>query len=130
MRKVRMWVGRLAAIALLVVSHIGCGGSSEHISAQFIVGGDAEHGRQRLRDYGCISCHTISSVTGADGLVGPSLDRIGSRTYIGGVLHNTPANMIRWIQNPPEVDPLTAMPQLGVTESDARDIAAFLYTLR
>jgi len=41
-----------------------------------------------------------------------------------------PPNLIRWIQDPPGVDPLTAMPKLGVSEADARDIASILYTLR
>jgi cytochrome c1 len=52
------------------------------------------------------------------------------RTYIAGVLPNNPANMVRWIVNPPSVDSLTAMPYLGVTAGDARTIAAYLYTLR
>jgi hypothetical protein len=30
---------------------------------------------------------------------------------------------------PQDVDPLSAMPDLGVTREDARDIAAFLYSL-
>ena len=50
------------------------------------------------------------------------------RMYIAGVLPNTPENMLRWLQNPPAVDPLTAMPNLGVTEADARDMAGYLYT--
>jgi hypothetical protein len=55
---------------------------------------------------------------------------MASRTYIGGVLKNTPDNMMRWLQDPPGVDHQTAMPNVRVNESDARDIAAFLYTLR
>jgi cytochrome c1 len=38
--------------------------------------------------------------------------------------------MIRWIQNPQAVDQKTAMPNLGVTDAEARDVAAYLYTLR
>ena len=38
--------------------------------------------------------------------------------------------MIRWIMNPPGVDDKTAMPNLHVTATDARDIAAYLYTLQ
>jgi len=55
---------------------------------------------------------------------------MASRAYVGGVLPNAPDNMIRWIRDPKSVDPLTAMPNVGVTESDARHIAAYLYTLR
>jgi cytochrome c1 len=83
-----------------------------------------------MQQYGCGSCHTIPGIPRANTLVGPSLEHIASRMYIAGVLPNTPANMLRWLQNPPAVDPLTAMPNLGVTEADARDMAGYLYTLR
>jgi cytochrome c len=69
-------------------------------------------------------------VVGADGLVGPPLTGIASRAFIAGVLPNAPDNMIRWIRDPRAVDSLTAMPNTGVTPADARDIAAYLYTLR
>lgn len=91
---------------------------------------DPERGKIAINHYGCASCHTIPGIRGAIGLVGPSLDRIASRTYIAGVLQNTHANMLRWIQNPPQVDDKTAMPNLHITDQDARDIASFLYTLR
>jgi cytochrome c1 len=38
--------------------------------------------------------------------------------------------MIKWIQHPQEIDPKNAMPDMGVTDRDAKDIAAYLYTLR
>ena len=63
-------------------------------------------------------------------MVGPPLGTIAQRVFIAGVLPNEPDNMIRWIENPPGVDPKTAMPYMGVTPRDARDIAAYLYTLR
>jgi cytochrome c1 len=62
--------------------------------------------------------------------VGPNLQGIASRAYIAGVLPNTPDNMVRWIQNPQAVDEKTAMPNVGVSSRDARDIAAYLYTLK
>jgi cytochrome c len=80
--------------------------------------------------YGCGSCHTIPGIRGADALVGPPLDRVASRTYIAGVMANTRDNLVRWIKDPPGVDPLTAMPNLRVNDDDARDIARYLSTLR
>lgn len=67
---------------------------------------------------------------GANGLVGPPLNGIARRVYLAGVLPNTPDNMMRWLQNPQDVQRWTAMPDTGLTEDDARDIASFLYTLR
>jgi cytochrome c len=93
-------------------------------------GGNAARGKELIRSYGCGSCHTIPRVPGAEASVGPSLQGIATHAYIAGVLPNQPENMIRWIMNPPGVDDKTAMPNLHVTATDARDIAAYLYTLQ
>lgn len=92
--------------------------------------GDPQHGRAAIREYGCGSCHVIPGISGADGHTGPSLERIAKRVYLAGVLPNTPDDMARWIREPEVVDPRTAMPNMGVSESDARDITAYLYTLK
>jgi len=91
--------------------------------------GDARAGRDALQQYLCVTCHAIPGVPGAWNYVGPALDQMGERPYIAGVMPNTPANMERWLRNPPAVKPGTAMPDLGVSEQDARDISAFLHTL-
>ena len=91
---------------------------------------DTEHGRTAITKYRCGSCHNIPGIGGAAGTVGPPLDHIAQRVYIAGVLSNEPDNMIRWIENPQAIDPKTAMPYEHVTPRDARDIAAYLYTLR
>jgi cytochrome c2 len=90
---------------------------------------DASRGRVLLREHGCIGCHTVPGVPGATGRVGPRLDRVREQSYIAGVLANSPQNLTTWIRRPQDIDPKTAMPNLGVTETDARDIAAYLYTL-
>jgi mono/diheme cytochrome c family protein len=92
--------------------------------------GNAQAGRRAVTQYLCATCHRISGVAGAYNDVGPPLDGIARRQFIGGVLPNTQENMVRWLRNPPAVDPQTAMPALGLSEQDARDIAAFLYSLK
>jgi len=87
----------------------------------------AARGRGLVTRYGCTSCHTIPG-TGR-GLVGPPLTAFAERQYIGGILVNLPSNAIAWIANPKQYKPGTAMPNLGVPERDAADIAAYLYTL-
>jgi cytochrome c len=116
----------LAASLLLLAS---CGGEAER-RASAMTGGTPSLGREKIMKYGCASCHTIPGIPEADALVGPPLTKIASRAYVGGVLTNTPENMIRWIRDPQGVDPLTAMPNVGVSEEDARDIAGYLYTLK
>jgi cytochrome c1 len=87
-------------------------------------------GRLAIERYGCGACHTIPGVPGARGMVGPPLATVGGRMLIAGMLTNTPQNLVRWIQGPQAVAPGNAMPNLGVSASDARDIAAYLYTRR
>lgn len=114
-----------AAGALLLAA---CGTDRMQRGAD-LTGGDPHRGREQIRRYGCNACHTVPGVPGAEAIVGPPLAGIAGRMYIAGVLSNTPANMVRWIQDPPAVDSLTAMPNVGVTGGDARDIAAYLYSL-
>jgi cytochrome c1 len=59
-------------------------------------------------------------------VVGPPLDGVAARAFIGGHLANRPENMERWIRDPQHVAPGTAMPDLKAGEADARDITAFL----
>jgi cytochrome c len=117
---------RLALIFLLAAA---CHRQDERTSTQ-LTGGDAAKGKQAIASYGCGACHQIRGVNGANGMVGPPLNNIGSRTTLAGQLPNSPDNMIKWIRTPQEVESGTSMPNLGVTENDARDIAAYLYTLR
>ncbi len=102
----------------------------EASNSEQVTGGDPKVGEHLIYAYGCGSCHVIPGVAEANGTVGPTLQRFGSRIYIAGLLVNTPENLFRWISKPQQVDPESAMPNLGVTERQARDIAAYLYTLR
>ena len=83
-----------------------------------------------MRDYGCGACHRIPGVAGANGNVGPSLERLGSRVYLAGFLPNTPENLARWIREPQQIARTTAMPDLGVTAADAHAMAAYLHRSR
>ena len=92
--------------------------------------GNPYAGRRAIDQYACATCHIIPGVTGATRQVGPPLSGMASRSYIAGVLANTQPNMVRWIMSPTRVSANTAMPDLGVSERDARDIAAYLATLK
>lgn len=116
----------LATIFLILSA---CTREGEQAAAE-MTGGNPERGRAAIGRYGCATCHTVPGVTGANGLVGPPLAQIASRVYLAGRLENTPDNMIQWIRNPQAIDEKTAMPNLGVTDVDARDITSYLYTLK
>lgn len=125
----RKW--RVAALLLAtggLGSFLGC--TNPEQEAARLTGGDPGKGPALIRKYGCNACHVIPGIEGARGVAGPPLNGIASRTYLGGQLPNTPENVKRWIQDPQSIERGTAMPNMGVSNEDARHIAAYLFTLR
>ena len=118
------WACAVAALAMIA----GC--SDDTAVSPGAGAGQASRGRELIVRYGCGSCHSIPGVSGANGSVGPPLRGIATRSYVGGALANTPQNMARWIRHPREYDLRTAMPDLGLSEAEARDITAYLYRLK
>lgn len=95
--------------------------------ATAMTGGDRSQAPAIFRRYGCGGCHVIPGIPGADGKVGAPLTDLRQRVYIGGVLNNTPENLVQWIVSPQRFSPSTAMPSTGVSEAEARHLAAYLY---
>lgn len=117
---------------VLLITSVSCRDALDANAAEAIAmtGGDPARGRVMARKYGCQSCHVIPGVTGGEARVGPPLAGVGARSFIGGVLNNSPENMVKWIMDPKRIDSMSAMPNVGVSAPDARHIAAYLYTLR
>jgi cytochrome c2 len=128
----------LASGAVLVAAGIGGAVAKDRVDrahaakvqAARLTGGDADQGKAAIARYGCGGCHQIPGAPGATGQVGPPLAGVSARSYIAGRYANSPDNLVRWIRFPQTLDPGVAMPQMGVGERDARDIAAYLYTLK
>lgn len=87
---------------------------------------DPQRGRQLMAHYQCGRCHVATEVPAAAGRIGPPLDGFGQRSYIAGELPNTPDNLVRWLRDPQAAVPGAAMPRMGLSEADARDVAAYL----
>jgi cytochrome c2 len=111
--------------ALLVLG--GC--EEAGVGSRFTDLGDPENGARYIVQAGCGSCHVIPGIDGAEGLVGPPLNHMGRRIFVAGLLRNTPENMMTWLRNPQQIVPGNAMPDMGLTAEQARDITAYLYTL-
>lgn len=107
----------------------GCTGGRFTRPYTVAMGGYPGGGRQVIEKYRCGSCHTIPGIPAAHGVVGPPLNFMASRTMIAGNFPNNPANLVHWIMAPQSMKPNTAMPELGLTEKEARDAAAYLETL-
>lgn len=94
-----------------------------------IAGAEPERGRAAIRAHGCGACHVIPGIEGAVSWVGPPLNEWARRGYVAGRLPNAPEHLIAWLRDPQAIAPGSAMPNLGLTEAEARDAAAYLYTL-
>lgn len=124
-------IGRRATMASALASMLvlgGCGArEAGPVRAAF---GDPHRGAIWISREGCGACHTIPGVMQAEGLVGPPLIHFSRRTIVAGYLPNTPANLTRWIQHPQELAPGNAMPDGHLDDEQARDIAAYLLSLK
>jgi cytochrome c len=119
------------AISLLVSAVAACQEhSSTTVSTPRIAAADTDRGSQLIASYGCGACHQVPGVDGADGVVGPPLSQFARRVYVAGMVRNTPDNLMDWLKDPQSIVPGNAMPNLGVTTRDARDMAGYLYTLQ
>ena len=126
----------LAVLILLAIAAAGIGGitlcvqnrAQTRTRAEAITGGTVAEAPAHFAAYGCGSCHVISGIDGANGRVGPDLNGISKRAAIAGSLPNDPRAMILWLQHPQVLRPGSAMPEMGVTDPAARDMAAYLYS--
>ena len=116
----------LLALAALTTVLAGCDSGAKPPPG---VQGDPDLGKLALTQYACQSCHKIPGVIGSEVFVGRPLEGLARRRFIAGNLLNNQDNLIRWIRDPQSVYPETAMPNLGVSEKDARNISAYLLTL-
>ena len=121
-----MPIGRaMAASALLLVS--GC--QQTAVAPQSVAGADAGRGRKVVERVACGACHVIPGVPWPQGRVGPSLDGFARQALVAGRFPNEPDILARFVRDAPSLAPQTGMPAMPITEQEARDVAAYLYTL-
>ena len=144
MDRVRRW-RRLAngqllpfAVAVVIVAIVVAIGAGYAVgrtvtmpsSVDQVPGGDPAQGGVVMEAVGCGSCHQIPGVESADGRVGPPLSHWSDRDTIAGRLPNTGEDLIAWLMDPQAIDHGTDMPNLGLSRQQARDVAAYLFSLR
>lgn len=121
----------LTVLGLSIAAFLtGCTGGRHLHSYMIPTGGSVHHGRSVIADYKCGTCHTIPGIAGAHGVFGPPLNMMARRSYIAGNFPNTPDNLTHWVMAPTSMKPRTAMPDLGLSQQQARDVTAYLETLR
>ncbi len=116
-----------ATLTLLLLLSLGCQREEKVAAAQATGGANVAAGKAAIEKYGCNACHIIPGIEGQRGMAGPSLEHLKSHPLLAGKLPNNAETLTKWMQNPPAMDPQSAMPNLGVTPDDARDITAYLF---
>lgn len=111
----------------LVCALMGCAEPSK--PTRTLAGTDPARGLQLIHETGCASCHVIPGVRWPQGRTGNALAGIGARPLIAGRLPNQPDVMVAFVRDAPSLLPDTAMPSMPLTDAQARDVAAYLYTL-
>lgn len=132
--------GWIKLIVIAVATALGAGAlyiydqtqrDAEQLGAAVsLTGGDPVVAPALIVRYGCAGCHTIPGIPEADGQIGPALNNLARQGYVGGVLPNSTDNLIAWIVDPRAIDPMSAMPRTGISRGEARDVAAYLLSLR
>lgn len=117
-----------AAAALALLSLCACADKTD--APRVIAGADADAGLAVIERVGCAACHRVPGVAWPTGSVGGSLDGFAGRSLIAGRFPNQPDTLVRWLRDAPSLSPETGMPPVPITDGQARDVAAYLYTLR
>jgi cytochrome c len=131
-----MRTGILIALTGILATIIGyasvwrSGVASAEREAAELTGGHPQLGRETVVSLGCVACHDVPGYYGTRPHVGPPLGGFALRTFVAGAIENTPDNLVQFIRDPRSIAPRSAMPKLPMSEAQARDLAAFLYTLR
>jgi cytochrome c oxidase subunit 2 len=95
-----------------------------------VAGNTISEGQKIFEGTACVNCHTIAG-SSASGTYGPDLTHLMSRqTIAAGAAPNTPANLIAWIFNPAVIKPGSKMPSMGLSTTEASQVAAYMETLR
>ncbi len=118
---------------LLAATAFGCRGTGPGPAPG---GGNPDKGKVLFQQKSCGTCHTLASVPGASGTIGPDLDGIASRAatrepgktaeqYIDESIREPAAFVVPGYPAPSQGGMLLPVP---VTDDERRDLVAFLMT--
>ena len=88
----------------------------ENIPGGPVTSAEFQRGRELYKAKGCFACHSIGE--GAGGVVGPALEAVGTRLQPGYIWYH--------LKHPHALNPYSAEPDYGLTDEEARALAAYL----
>lgn len=93
-------------------------------------GTEVAEGEELFRAVGCVACHTVAGLEGAEGIIGPNLSHFGGRsTFAGSTFEINVENLTRWLRNPPAMKPGSRMPSYNLTDEQIEALIAYLLSL-
>ena len=122
-------LGALAVPPSILIQHQEARKQAQVLAA-WATGGNPDRGQATFRRLGCGACHETGAASGASGQVGVSLSGLSRRAEFAGKVVNEPQWLIAWIEHPQNISPGVGMPDIPMSDQDARDMAAYLYSLR
>jgi len=123
MPKFNLSPAEIKTISDYILSAYQAPGIDSRILDPYVLNTDASSRGKQLfySKYGCQACH-IANYKTDKGYVGPALTGVGNRLTAGWIY--------RWLEDPEAVRPGTMMPNFNLKEDEARDLTAFLMTLK
>jgi len=101
--------------------------------AKELAGADVGKGRQLLDAKGCGACHTMTGVAPLVNSSAPAMDgKAFERAFklapdLRAVRERTTAaSLLAWLKDPQALKPDSAMPKIALSDSEAKDIAAYI----
>ncbi len=111
------------------VTHITQG----EIAAGLPGAGNIARGKQLVVEHGCLGCHKYR---GRGGVLGPDITHVGDKTPHDFDFHHVDGQRTveNWMYNhfksPAAVVPSTVMPEMGLSDGEAHDLAAYMVSLK
>ncbi|MDA0986372.1 MAG: c-type cytochrome [Bacteroidetes bacterium] len=94
----------------------------------FYKGGSVEKGKITFSQVGCKACHVIGDDIKVREARGTQYDIAPELTHVAGKL--SPDFIFDWIKNPRHYNPESKMPNLRLSDQEARDVVAYLQTMK
>jgi len=118
---------RESLILLLAIAAAGCKPPPDANTAAPLA--SAERGKQAIERVGCAACHTIEGIAWPQGKAAPALADLNRRGLIAGRLPARPDVLAAFVRDAPSLVPDTAMPAMPLSQSEALDVASYLYAI-
>lgn len=126
----RRWILICVLIAFFGIIFVTRSSGFDYARGASVTGGDPQAGKQKIVVHDCHSCHVIPGIEGDARLLGPTLDHWSGRDTILDRWPNNSVNLEKWIRHSEQMLPGTTMRMMSVNEQDAKDIAAYLFSIR